>query len=914
MADREPLSPANRRQPSSSSSSSASYDLSHSRPSSLSRDQHSPSAPREVLSQAHSTDQRPIPAHTRPSHSHNAASAGYSHPSRQTQGTYPRQSHAFEATETSGQKPQGMNTPRSTRPSQSAGFRGAPSSQTYHLSQEHPQSDTPHPRRLTRAESASAGHTTPGMHTGSASAAHRRSAASTHSEPRSGSRTSRSYAPDNAAQSAQRPQPSNTQPPQKPPTGRRKLAEAKPQLKSHYIPGLDGLRALAVLAVIAYHMGAGWAKGGLLGVTVFFVLSGYLITSLLLIELHNTDTINLPQFWLRRVRRLFPAIVLVIVVCGALFTIFNHELLTKMRTDTLPALCWVTNWWYIFHDVSYFEALGAPSPLTHFWSLAIEEQFYLFWPVILFVAHKLGVPRPWMRNATLVVALLSAAEMALLFDPTADPSRVYYGTDTRAFSLLIGAWLAYVWPSHQLGATGEIQLTQPLRRALDGVGIAALIYVLAMIVFVDGFAPFLYRGGILLTSLATAIVIAVLVHPASLLGRFASLKPFVWIGKRSYGIYLWHYPIILLITPPGAMGETPFWLYLVEIAVILIVSDLSYRFVENPIRHGAIGEFARNLRSGVITWAEWLQTHILYVAFGVISLGICIGGFILVPDTSAIEGGDLLKDETAQVGGNLPPAATTESEETTDENATQAPAETPKLDVLMIGDSISVRTIPYFEEMFPYGVIDAAVNRQLYVGEEVFDYYDDMGIIGDVVVFALGTNGPATDEQLDSLIEAVGPDRQIYFITTRSPQAWVSETNDALWRAQANHDNVTVIDWYSMSDGNWQWFEGDGTHLNEEGAQAYIAMINDVIGSSLPVHDADDVNALDEKQAEDAKAQAAEDTDAAGGETADENAGETTVDGENTDESTNEAATDTELTPPAEGENSSDPEVNTDGQ
>lgn len=599
-------------------------------------------------------------------------------------------------------------------------------------------------------------------------------------------------------------------------------------------------------------MGAGWAKGGLLGVTIFFVLSGYLITSLLLIEIHNTDTINLPQFWLRRVRRLFPAIVLVILVCGALFTIFNHELLTKMRTDTLPALCWVTNWWYIFHDVSYFEALGAPSPLTHFWSLAIEEQFYLFWPVILFVAHKLGVPRNWMRNATLVVALLSALEMALLFDPTADPSRVYYGTDTRAFSLLIGAWLAYVWPSHQLGATGEVQLSKSLKYALDGVGIAALAGVLVMVVFVDGFAPFLYRGGILLTSLLTAIVIAVLVHPASLLGRFASLKPLVWIGKRSYSIYLWHFPLILLITPPGAMGETPFWLYLIEIAVIFLAADFSYRFVENPIRHGAIGEFVRNLRSGAITFAEWIQTHILYVVFGVLITGICVGGFIVVPDTSAIEGGDLLKDESAHVGGNLPPV--TDNAETAtnpDGEEPATPVETPKLDVLMIGDSVSVRAIPYFEEAFPYGVIDAAVNRQIWVGEEVFNYYNDMDIVGDVVVFALGTNGPATDEQLDALIEAAGPDRQIYFVTTRSPQAWVGETNDALWRAQANHDNVTVIDWYSLSEGNWQWFEGDGTHLNEEGAQAYIDIINSVIGPTLPEHDADDVNALDEKQAED---------------------------------------------------------------
>ena len=214
--------------------------------------------------------------------------------------------------------------------------------------------------------------------------------------------------------------------------------------KSRYIPALDGLRAFAVLAVIAYHLGMQWAPGGLLGVTVFFVLSGYLITSLLLIEWDNTETINLPQFWLRRVRRLMPAVVLVIVCTAALCALLDHSLLTKLRDDMWAALLWVTNWWYIFQDASYFDALGAPSPLTHFWSLAIEEQFYLVWPVVLLVAHKTGVKRTTMRNATLIVALLSALEMALLYNPLDDPSRVYYGTDTRAFSLLIGAWLAFV--------------------------------------------------------------------------------------------------------------------------------------------------------------------------------------------------------------------------------------------------------------------------------------------------------------------------------------------------------------------------------------------------------------------------------------------------------------------------------------
>ena len=524
--------------------------------------------------------------------------------------------------------------------------------------------------------------------------------------------------------------------------------------KSRYIPALDGLRAFAVLAVIAYHLGMQWAPGGLLGVTVFFVLSGYLITSLLLIEWDNTETINLPQFWLRRVRRLMPAIVLIIVCTAALCALFDHSLLTKLRDDMWAALLWVTNWWYIFQDASYFDALGAPSPLTHFWSLAIEEQFYLVWPVVLLVAHKTGVKRTTMRNATLIVALLSALEMALLYNPLDDPSRVYYGTDTRAFSLLIGAWLAFVWPSHMLGAQKSVHLTKQVRNVLDGVGIVALVALLGLIVFVDGFSPFLYRGGILLASVLTAVVIAVMVHPASLLGRFAGTKPLVWIGLRSYGIYLWHYPLFLLMNPRNFTGETPWWMYLVQVAVVFACAAFSYRFVENPLRKGAIGAFVKGVRSKEIDPPAWLKHHVVPVLAGSAVTIVAVIGLIVVPPTSAIGAADLLKDEQAHTS-QMPELPVDD-----------AAAESPKLDVLMIGDSVSVRAIPQFEETFPYGAIDAAVNRQLY----------------------------------------------------------------------ARHDNVHVIDWYTASAGHDEYFDGDGTHLTEEGARAYIGLVHDAVAPLLPVH------------------------------------------------------------------------------
>lgn len=224
-----------------------------------------------------------------------------------------------------------------------------------------------------------------------------------------------------------------------------------------YIPALDGIRTLAVAAVVLYHLNPSLVPGGMQGVTVFFVLSGYLITRLLLSEHKGTGRIDLKGFWQRRLRRLVPAIVTVIVATAALCTLFNHVMLTKMRPDIIPSALFVNNWWQIFNQQSYFNAIGDPSPLTHFWSLAIEMQFYLVWPVAPMLALRHGEPKKRIRRAALALAAVSALEMAILYDPATDPSRIYYGTDTRAFSLLLGAWLALVT---------NIRLPRALRDAL----------------------------------------------------------------------------------------------------------------------------------------------------------------------------------------------------------------------------------------------------------------------------------------------------------------------------------------------------------------------------------------------------------------------------------------------------------------
>ena len=384
-----------------------------------------------------------------------------------------------------------------------------------------------------------------------------------------------------------------------------------------------------------------------------------------------------------------------------------------------------------------------------------------------------------------------------------------------------------MWPSNQLGANNEVQLDRNVRIALDAVGGIALIGLIAMMGCIEGTSAIMYRGGILLASIITMVIIAVIVHPSSILGKVFSAKPLVWIGLRSYGIYLWHYPLLLLMNPRSNIAGTPWWMYLVELAVMFACAAFSYKFVEDPIRHGSIGTFVGRVRSGEVYLADWLRDHAIPTAAAAAVTLVCVGGLVFVPNTSALEGGDLLKDESAHVAGV--PAAND-----------AATAEKAKLDVLMIGDSVSVRAIPNFTGTFPYGAIDAAVNRQLTVGEDVYRSYAEQGIVGDIVVFALGTNGQVTDEQLDDLLGEVGTDKHVFFVNTRSPQTWMAETNAALERAADRYGNVQVIDWYSASAPHGDWFDGDGTHLSQDGAQAYIDLVHDAIADLLPEHKPND--------------------------------------------------------------------------
>ena len=592
-----------------------------------------------------------------------------------------------------------------------------------------------------------------------------------------------------------------------------------------YIASIDGLRAFAVLAVILYHLNVPFAQGGLLGVTVFFVISGYLITGLLTAEWESTGTINLPQFWLRRIRRLFPAIVTVIVVMAALFSLLSPILLTKMRPDIIPGLFWFENWWYILRGVSYFDAIGSPSPLTHFWSLAIEEQFYLIWPILLLGMFKAGAKNKLVRRICLVLAAISALAMAMLYDPAGDPSRVYYGTDTRAFSLLIGAWLSFVWPGTQLTDESPRCASKKTVIVLDVAGAVSFAAIVGMCVFVSGFSDFMYYGGLLLCSVLTAVVIAALAHPRSRLAKVAGFKPFVWIGLRSYGMYLWHFPVILLLAELlDVKGVYPWWFDLLVIAVVFAVSAASYTFIEDPIRRGGLGRWFRDAYNDTISVGRFFLTHALQTAFVTAAFVVAIVGCVVVPDTylvpeSAIGSTGESVDEAMVITGDLPP-------------------EFDGYSPFLIGDSVPGDAETEFYSCFPNGFNDCVIGRYPGQAAEVLAGYIEQDVVGEVVVIASFSNGVIADSDLDWMLDLVSPDRQLYFVNTYNPDGFMEESNEKLAAFAAEHENVHVIDWAGLVEPHvYTWLYGDYTHLRDGVRQLYFGKILDDVYDDLDPED-----------------------------------------------------------------------------
>ena len=400
-----------------------------------------------------------------------------------------------------------------------------------------------------------------------------------------------------------------------------------------YMPGVDGLRALAVATVFIFHAGGTWLPGGFLGVDFFLVISGYLITSLLVAEQRSGGRIDLWRFWLRRVRRLIPALLLAIAGTLVAMLILHWDEVPRLKGATLSAFAYVTNWYFIFADVPYVEKFGRPNVFTHLWSLAVEEQFYLFWPLVLAVILIVLKLRPWAIGVLAVAgAAFSTAWAWHLYDPYALPWRIYYGTDTRAVGLFVGIVGAILLPPSRLRPIASAAG----RWGMEIIGLAALAGVLWCMFSIDEFENRLYQGGMLMLAIPAIVLIIVSAHPQTLLGKFWGLPALVWIGARSYGMYLWHWPVLMLTRPGDDVSISGAPLVAIQIMLVVGISALSYRFVEQPIRRNGLAGLRRAFATFDGKWREH-PAQTIAAWMGVVAVVALISLVVLVPEAVSLK-------------------------------------------------------------------------------------------------------------------------------------------------------------------------------------------------------------------------------------------------------------------------------------
>lgn len=652
------------------------------------------------------------------------------------------------------------------------------------------------------------------------------------------------------------------------------------------MPGLDGLRALAVVAVLLYHAGVAWIPGGFLGVEVFFVISGYLITALLVTERNRHGRIDLKAFWLRRARRLLPALYLVVVVTLGFAVLFLPREVAGLRGDALSAFGYVTNWYLIFGNESYFEAMGRPSLLRHLWSLAVEEQFYLLWPPVVALGAAVGARR-WRLRRLIVVALatagISALLMALSYTPGIDPSRIYYGTDTRATGLLLGAALAFVWRPGERGpggicarlrtrgATGRLRRRWGWTRPalLDA---AALITLAALAFFclrLDEFQPLLYKGGFAAVGLTTAALIFVVAHPGARIGNAVlGCAPLRWIGKRSYGIYLWHWPVFMVTRPGMDVPLDGTTLLVLRLAATVLLAHLSYRYVEEPIRRGALGRAWR--RFGAAEGSRRRTLGLRWTAAATPALAVCfVLGLAVARAEPPAPPAYLATQEihTATKPLSEPPKEGRDEASATDapraelksqRRAADDPAseEDPSIDgkkrkavgpkgeksgareekaatpasagtVTAIGDSVMLGSAGPLRKQVELSVIDAEVGMQVSYAVDILRSRRAAGQLGQTVVVHLGNNGAFTRGQFEEMMRVLDDVNRVVVVNVRVPRSWETPNNRVISSGVERHPNAELVDWYAASAGQPNLFVSDGVHLQPPGQRLYAATISD---------------------------------------------------------------------------------------
>ncbi len=568
-----------------------------------------------------------------------------------------------------------------------------------------------------------------------------------------------------------------------------------------YIPAIDGLRALAVIAVMFYHLGFSWIPGGFLGVDLFFVISGYVITRLLLDSIEQSGGLDLRGFYLARARRLLPALLFTVITTTIAVGIWAPDTIKRFITDLPFALTGTMNWWLVAKEQDYFESIGRPPLLQHTWSLAVEAQFYLVWPLILyFILKRLGKNR--IPFAALLISAASGIALLIVSlsidaSNSSDVSHIYFGTDTHSIGLFLGAALAVSWIPQNF----TTNVSKKAQDFIDGVGVFGFIGILATFLLINESEPTLYKIAFPLAAIFGAAIIMSVVHPASRFAPILENPVLIWIGQRSYAIYLWHWIIFQVTRPTVDLAGQTWALYSLRILIVFALADISLRYVEMPIRRGAIKYWLKGLKYRTKR-ERTRQTRFFFVLFVIV---LALSTVVSVRAISI---------------GNEQRAAVEKSLSTPD----RPQKEVIEGGIWLTGDSVILGIRNSLNEVSPVSLINARIGRQAPELLEVMKR--DKALAGtSPVIFNLGNNGVLSAEVVKEIFELVKSQPSVIVVNTAVPRPWRESNNALVSQIASQYSNVRVIDWNSISNGHPEYFAPDGVHLVPAGVAAYVAEI-----------------------------------------------------------------------------------------
>ena len=570
-----------------------------------------------------------------------------------------------------------------------------------------------------------------------------------------------------------------------------------------YIPAIDGLRAVAVIAVMLYHLGVSWIPGGFLGVDLFFVISGYVITRLLLDSIQRSGGLDLRAFYKSRVRRLLPPLVFMIVTTTLFIGVWAPDTIKRLLTDTPFALTGIMNWWLVYRQQDYFEAIGRPPLLQHTWSLGVEAQFYLIWPLILLlVLRQFG--RKVIPIAALTIAIGSGIALLLVSlsidsNSSQSVSHVYFGTDTHSIGLFLGAALAVNWIPQNL----KIDIARRAQDVIDGIGVFGFLGILSCFLFIDQSNPTLYKIAFPLAGIFGCAIIMSVVHPAS---RFAPLlqgKAILWIGERSYAIYLWHWIIFQVTRPSVDLAGASWALYALRVLIVFALADISLRWVELPFRNGYVESWFKGMKYRAKKVRVRQKTTLVLSIFSLL-----LATSLVSANAIAISDRNLAKLKLEITSGA--------------EVETQIA--NPADGLWVVGDSVILGIRHELSGRRDVGLINAHVGRQAPELIEVLNK-DKARMAGAPIIVNMGNNNRLAETEVVSIFEAIKDQPQIIVINSAVPRGWKDENNSLIAQVATSYQNVRIVDWNKISEGHPEYFAPDGVHLVPTGVAVYVDAI-----------------------------------------------------------------------------------------